>query len=361
VFRRSCIALLLVMGAGQLFGAPAIYRSNDFGMQLEPIASWQRDGLKWVLEVDVTPGGDVRRLFRDGTETKRWETSRLSDGRSEEQELDGGKLSSRRLYGPNGDLLEEDQYSRGKLTEKSLYAYASSRVSRVRVLAPDGSLLYNKDYSYTSRGSLREVRETGGGEGPRVSAFVAGRSGPSEEWNRNGDDLFVARFDQRGRTTEREHRKGKDLVSQESFIYEGDTDKLHSSVENRPLEGNVLTSTYDDEGRLMAQSVSAGQKVVEETGFTRDEKGRMTRKSRRSAAGLEEWRYSFDQAGKETREEFYHRGSLEKVTLFGGDDTRTEELYQGGALFMKVFYNGDRRSREEVYVDGKMVKERNFE
>lgn len=357
--RQSCIAFLL-LSVTALLGASAIYRSNDFGMQLEPIASWQRGGLKWVLEVSVTPRGEVRRLFQDGKETKRWEMSRLGDGRSEERELDGSSPAARRLYAPNGDLLEEDQYSKGKLTQKSLYTYASSRVVRVRVLAADGALLYNKDYFYTSRGSLREVRETGGAADARVSAFVAGRSGLSEEWNRNGDDLFVARFDQRGRTVESEHHKGKDLISREDLVYEGDTDKLRSSVEKLPLEGKIITSNYDSQGGLQTQTVSAGGKVVEEIGYGRDDKGRALRKSRRSAAGLEEWRYTLDQAGKTVREEFFRRGSLEKVTLFGDNDSRTEELYQGGALFMKVYYEGDRRSREEVYVDGKIARERSF-
>ncbi len=358
--RNSSLLFVFLLAAFPLLAASAIYRSNDFGMQLEPVPSWRRDELQWVLEVTARANGETRRLFQDGKEVRRWETSRAADGRTEEQELAGGALVTLRRYAPNGDLLEEDQYSKGKLSRKSLYTYASSRVTRVRVLGPDGALEYNKDYFYASRGSLREVRQTGGQEETRVSAFVAGRSGPSEEWNRNGNDLFLSWFDDRGRTVEREHRTGKDLVSREDFVYRKDSVDLLSAVETLPGEGKVITRSYDSSGRLEAETMSVAGKVVQETGYGRDDKGRLTRELRRGASGLEEWRYTLDPAGKVTREEYFRRGSLEKVTLYGQDNARTEELYQGGSLFMKVSYKGETRTREEVYADGKVVKERSF-
>jgi len=333
-------------------------------MQLAPIQKWQRDTLTWVLEVQQKPGGEVRRLFRDGKEVRRWEISRAADGRQEEREVADGELAAERLYSAGGNILEEDQYSKGKLTQKSLFTYASSRVVRVRVLSADGTLQYNKDYFYTARGSLREVRETGGKEATaesRDSAFVAGGAGPSEEWNRNGDDLFISHFDDRGRTIEKEQRTGKDLVSREDFTYQKDSDNLLSSVEKLPGEGKTITRSYDSGGRIQSESVSAGGKVVEETAYTRDDKGRVLRKLQRDAEGLEEWRYMLDPAGKTTEEDYYHRGALEKQTLYTGDSTRTEELYQSGSLFMKVYYEGDRRVREEVYDDGKLVRERKYQ
>jgi len=80
----------------------------------------------------------------------------------------------------------------------------------------------------------------------------------------------------------------------------------------------------------------------------------------RGVAGLEEWRYTLNQAGKIGQEDYFRRGSLEKITLYGQNDTRTEELYQDGSVFMKVYYQGDRRVKEEVYDEGKVVKERSF-
>ena len=361
--RRSSPGLLFLLAALPLLLAADLYKSNDFGMQLEPIHAWQRDSVQWVLEVQPKASGEVRRLLRDGKEVRRWQTSRASDGRREERELSDGVLTARRLYASGGDLLEEEQYSKGKLSQRSLFTYAGSRLVRVRVLSADGTLQYNKDYFYTSRGSLREVRETGAKEAgglTRDSAYVAGRSGPAEEWNRNGDDLFVSRFDDRGRTVETEQRKGKDLVSREDFTYHKDSDGLLSSVEKLPGQGKVITRSYDSAGRLQSETASTGATAGVEIAYTRDEKGKVLRKLQRGADGLEEWRYTLDQAGKLTREDYYRRGSLEKATLYTGDNARTEELYQSGALFMKVYYEGDRRTREEVYADGKVVRERRY-
>jgi antitoxin component YwqK of YwqJK toxin-antitoxin module len=362
--RAGSCALFFLLAALPLAAAATIYKSNDFGMQLEPIQTWQRDSLRWVLEVAPRANGEVRRLFRDGKEVRRWEISRAADGRREERDFIDDTLAARRLYSPGGDLMEEDRYTKGKLTQKSLYTYSASRVTRVRVLSADGALLYKKDYFYTSRGSLREVRETGGKEGgetTRDSAFIGGRSGPSEEWNRNGDDLFISRFDDRGRTVETEHHTGKELVSREDFTYQKDSNNLLSSVEKLPAEGKTVARTYDSAGRVQTESVAVGGKVTEETSYTRDDKGRVLRKLQRSANGLAEWRFTLDQDGKTTREEYYLRGALEKVTLYGSDDARTEQLYQGGVLFMKVYYEGGRRTREEVYADGKVVKERKYQ
>lgn len=351
---------LLLLSAFPLFAASEVYRSNDFGMQLEPIPSWRRNELKWVLEVTPKAGGEVRRLFQDGKEARRWETSSIADGRKEEREIAGGVVVTRRIYAGSGDLLEEDQYTKGKLAQRSIYTYASSRLARVRVLAADGTLEHANDYFYTSRGSLREVRQTGGKEGTRISSFVAGRSGPSEEWNQDGDNTYIARYDKKGRAVEREHRTGKELASQVEFAFREDTDKLLSSEEKLPGEGKVITRGYDPEGRLQTESTATGDKVTETITYVRDDKGRVTRKQLRSPAGLEEWRYALDEGGKTTREEFFRRGSLEKVTVYGANDSRVEELYQAGALFLKVYYEGDRRAREEVYSDGKVVRERSF-
>jgi YD repeat-containing protein len=329
-------------------------------MQLEPIPSWRRGELRWVLEVTEKAGGEVRRLLRDGKVERVWETFRSAGGRTEEREFADGVLAARRLYLPDGNLLEEDLYSKGKLSQEFLFAYASSRLAHVRVLAADGSLKYNKDYFYTSQGSLREVRQSGGKEDARDSSFIAGRTGPSEEWNRNGDDLFVSRFDNKGRTIEREHHEGKDLFSQEEFVYRTDSDNLLSSVEKRPKDQQVVTRTYDAGGRLQTETMSVGGKVATETSYARDEKGRVTRKLKRDASGLEEWRYAFDQEGRTIREDYLRRGSLEKTTLYGQDDTRTEELFQDGSLFMKVYFQGDRRTKEEVYADDTLIKVRSF-
>ena len=352
---------LILLTALPTFAASALFRSNAFGMQLEPLASYRKDEFRWVLQVTTTPSGEIRRLFDGGKEARRWEISPVTSGGTEEREIVDGALAARRVYSTSGDLLQEDQYSKGALTQRSLSTYAASRLSRLSVLSADGKVLYTLDYFYTLRGGLREVRRSEPGGAARSSAFMTDGSGLAEERNAIGDRTFVSRYDTRGRVIEREQTGAAGIVSQEDFEYREDTDVLLASTKKKPAEGRTIDRSYDKEGRLFSEKVSTGGKVVEETAYTRDEKGRAVARERRSSAGLEQWRYTYDSAGKETREEYLQRGSLAKVTVYGEGNTRTEELYENGGLFLKVYFDGERRLKEEVYAGGKVVRQRTSE
>lgn len=364
--RGLCVLAIAFLCSLPLSAAPSLFRSNDFGMRLEPLPQWRRFETTWILEISPKADGEVRRLLKDGKEVRRWEIFRAQDAHREEREFSSGTLVARRISSPAGALLEEDQYAKGGLSQKSLYTYASSRLVRVRVIAADGEIISTDEYFYGSRGGLREVRRTSAKEGSHTSWFVEGSSGLAEERQTSGDSVFVARYDTHGRVVEKESRKGKEIVEREDFVYRADSghaggrDLLASSTERHPGESRVISRTYDASGRLQAEETSVGGKVTEEIQYAWDDKGRVTRKLRRSSLGLEEWRYVLDDKGKTTREDYFSRGSLQKVTLYGDNDTRTEELYQGGALFLKVYYEGDRRAREEVYDDGSLIRQRTF-
>ncbi|HVO40857.1 MAG TPA: hypothetical protein VMV03_17635 [Spirochaetia bacterium] len=359
--RASIVGALAILAVLPALAQAATFRSNDFGMQLEPIASYRRHEYRWVLDVSRTPRGETRRLFDGGKEARRWETTETTGGGTEEKEFAGSTMTARRIYSPAGDLLQEEQYSGGALSQKSVLIYTASRLSRMRVLSADGTPLYTLDYLYTTRGGLREVRRTEGDVVSRDSAFVAGSSGLSEERNRIGDTTFVSRYDTRGRLIEEERRDQDGAASTEEFAYRENTDHLAASVEKEPRSGRVTERRYDKDGRLVSETMSAGGKVTEETAYALDGKGREIGRERRSAAGLEQWKYTLDSAGKKTREEYLRRGALSKITLYGAGSSRTEELYENGELFLKAFFDGDRRIREEVYADGKVVRTRSFE
>jgi len=358
---RARVAAIVLGAVIPALAQAAAFRSNDFGMQLEPIASYRRDQFRWVLEVTRTPRGEIRRLFDGGREARRWETGPANGGGTEERELTGSSLTARRIYSPAGDLLQEEQYDKGSLSRRSIYTYAASRLSRVRVLSADGTVLYTLEYLYTTRGSLREVRRTEGDEVTRDSAFVAGGTGLSEERNRIGDTTFVSRYDTRGRLVEEERRDPEGTASTEELTYQGDTDHLVSSAEKEPRSSREIDRRYDKEGRVVSETVSVGGKTAEETAFSLDAKGREIGRERRSSTGLEQWKYTLNEDGKKTKEEYRHRGALSRITLYGEGDSRTEELYENGEIFLKAFFDGERRIREEVYSGGKVVRTRSFE
>lgn len=360
---RKCLlcAAVVILIALPALAEASVYRSNAFGMQLEPLPRYRKDEYRWVLEVARSAGGEIRKLFDNGKEARRWEVSGVAGGGTEEREIAGGSITARRLYSPAGELLEEDQYAKGALTKKSLFTYDASRLRRVRVLSADGKPVYTQEYFYTLRGSLREVRRTEPGGSSRESSFVSGSTGLSEERNEIDDIAFISRYDNRGRVIEKV-KQGKDgVISTEELQYQEDSDHLLSSMEKEHGSGRTTERRYDKDGRLASETVTSGKKVLEENTYTRDDKGREIARMRRSPAGLEQWKESLDGSGKKIREEYLRRGSLAKVTVWGDGNTRTEELYESGQLFLKAYFDGDRRLKEEVYEGGKPVRTRSFE
>ena len=352
---------LLLLSVFPVFGKELFYRSNRIGMLLERIEPYRRDESQWVVGILGATRSEVRRLYDKGREERRWEISWTAAGTQKvERELADGVLAARRVYDAGGDLLQEEKYEAGVLAEKSVFTYAGSRLSRLRVLAPDGEVISVEQYLYATSGTLREVRRTGAGGDARLSAYVVGPAGFSNERTTAGDALFIARYDTRGRVASRETRRGDETVSREDFTFRPDSEYLLSSLKKLPAEGKLIDGRYDEAGRPVSETTRAGGTVVEEISYARDAQGGLTGKTRRTAAGLETWRYTLGADGKASREEYFRRGSLEKIMVHGEGKLRTEELYRDGELFLKVFFDADTRLREEVYEGGKLLRERKY-
>jgi hypothetical protein len=343
------------------FSDTLLYRSNDVGMTLQPVAPYLRDSTRWVLAVQRTGENEVRHLFDNGKEVRRWEIAWTEkQPRREEREYSLGVLSARRVFDASGNMVQEDSYDAGALAQKSLFTYTGDRLSRMRSLAPDGSLVSSEQYLYATNGALREVRRTDAKGDQRLSSYVSGPTGVSEERNTVGDILSVLRYDTQGRLASREQRRGDDTLVREDFIYRSDSQSLLSSREKSPAQGRVIDRRYDESGRLVSETTTEKGTVTEDVVSTRDEKGRVIAKGRRSSTGLETWKYSLDGEGKVTREEYFRLGSLLKVTEHGEGNLRTEEYYKDEELVLKAYFDGDTRLREEVYSAGTLVRERRY-
>lgn len=352
-------AFLLLSALLPVCGDALLYKSNESGMLLQRIEPYRRDESRWILEVSMKGKDEVRRLYDRGNEARRWEVSWTeNDTRKVEREVAADVLVARRLYDGAGALLQEEQYDNGTLVQKAILTYAGGRRTRVRVQAADGSLSYAEQYVYGTNGTLREVRRMGTGGDVRTSSFVFGPGGVSEERTSSKDTLFISRYDAQGRLASREKRKGDQTLSREDFSYRLETDSLLKSTERLPLEGKTIERLYDAAGKLASEASSVSGTVVEESTYTRNEQGGVTGRSRRSSRGMELWKYSLDDKGKVSREEYFLLGSLQKVTEYGQGKIRTEEIYKDEELYLKVYFDGDTRLKEEVYAGGKLLRER---
>jgi hypothetical protein len=354
------VSLLLVSASGA-FGETLLYRSNSFGMLLEPVQRYGRDQTEWVIEVERKGSLETRRLLDNGAETRRWETAvSAKSGEKTEREFAGDALVALRIYDRSGSLLQEDQYAGGGLSQKTVLTYGGGRLQRVRVQASDGTLLYTEDYLYETNGALRQVRRTPPVGEASLSAYTYGSSGLSEERTTAGDTANLDRYDSRGRVIHRERRASGAIVSIQDFSFRPDSGVLLSSIERYPDEGKQTERSYDEKGLLSEEVTTAAGKVLDTIAYARNDKGWMTTKTRRGPLGLEVWRYSLDDSGKVTREAYSVSGSLARMTLYGDGKLRTEALYKEGEVFLKIFYDGDTRLREEVFVDGVKVQERSY-
>jgi len=357
--KRFLLALFLLPWVFPGFADALLYKSNEFGMLLQHIEPYQRDESRWTLEITVTGRDEVRRLFDHGKESRRWEVSWTENGtRKVERELAAGVLSARRIYDGAGSLLQEEQYNGGSLAQKTLLTYAGGRLAHVRVQAADGSPIYAEQYVYATNGTVREVKRAGADGDTRTSSYVFGPSGVSEDRTSSKDTLFISRYDTRGRLASRERRKADQTLSREDFSYKLDTDTPVKSTETRPPEGRTIERLYDAAGRLASETSTVKGVAAEENTYTRNDQGAVTARGRRSPRGMELWKYSLDDKGKVTREEYFLLGSLQKITVYGEGKLRTEEIYKDEELYLKVYFDGDTRLKEEVYSGGKLLRER---
>ncbi|MGO9307968.1 MAG: hypothetical protein ACLQDL_02960 [Spirochaetia bacterium] len=360
--KRQFLAFILLLAALHVFGEDILYRSNDFGMPLERIAPYQQDAFRWILRVRRSGPDEVRLLSDNGKEARRWEISWNRDRTEKvEKEFAGTVLAARRVYDAAGTLLQEEEYTAGALSKKTLFSYADGRLARTRVRAgPDGQQVSQEVYLYATDGGLREVRRTSAAGDTSVSSSLTGSAGLAEERSTMGGSVFVERYDPNGKLVHRERRDAGAAVSIEDFTYDPKSHSLASSVERLPAENGLVERRYDSSGRLSQETRRVKGVVQEVVGYERDDGGKVTSKTRRSSQGLEAWKYSYSDSGDVAREEYFERGIRVKVTLYGEGKHRTEEHYRDGELFLKVFYDGDTRLREEVYSRGTLVRERSY-
>ncbi len=355
------LILFSLVGISPAVTQKTVYRSNGFGMAMGEIASYRRDEYEFVLEVDKKPGSEVRRLYKNGAEVRRWETVSIEDGKKRENEYEEGKLAATRMLGASGELLREETFLDGELRQKAVYEYVKGNPVGVKVTAADGTLVYSDELRLSTRGALREVRRTFADGGSAFSVFLGVSGVGGEEWDSLAGITLVIRYDGRARAVEKEQWKGETLISAEKLVFRGDSDLLSESTEDRPESDTRVERIYDEQGRLSTERILVEGKLTEQTSFVWDGEGRNTEKRRRGPDGIEEWRYSYDASGTLELAEYFLRGSLAKKTYYTAKGERNEEYYREGEMFLRVYYSGDVKTREEVFEDGVLVRERSFE
>lgn len=328
-------------------------------MRLESVPPFRMDEFDYVLGVERNVEGEVRRLYERGKEVRRWESRRRATGAvSEEREYAGEDLVSVRVMDAGGNLQEESEYKDGAVSVRTLFEYVGRRLTKLSAYDADGVLLYSEDFMRGKGSSLREVSRTMADGTVVRSSFRGDGADLAEETHTSGDVEFRVLYDVLHRKVASETRKAGVLAVRQTTVYRGDSSIPESSLEEWPVEKKSVERSCDEEGRIVRETVSIGEKTVEENDFRWDGDGRKAGRRRRSDAGIEEWAWIYGPDGSVEREEYLLRGRKEKVTVYGQAGERMEELYRDGELFLKVWYVDDQRVKEEVYEKGTLLRER---
>ncbi|HEQ71144.1 MAG TPA: hypothetical protein ENN69_01520, partial [Spirochaetia bacterium] len=204
--RTAILLLTFALTAGpQLTAEIRYYRSDQVGLELEPIARIRRDEFEYVLEVEKEERRAVKRLYRDDKEWKRWET--LFDGqglKTDIYEYRDGKLLLHTMYDAKGRVKTEEAYADGKLTERRLFAYSPRGLDYVDTLDSNGERLYTDEYFLAPTGRLRTIRRIYPDESMAVIHFTYGGGLLVYQWEYRDGRITDIRYNEDGTVAKRE-------------------------------------------------------------------------------------------------------------------------------------------------------------
>ena len=353
----SLLSGMLLLLALTAQAEPALfYRSNAIGLDLEPLARFDRQE-PYLLSVARVDGMEVRTLYRSGTEQERREILPLL-----ERVFVRGVLSEQRAFDAGGRLLTEAFFSDGILSKRSEYRYGASGLAAVESYDGGGTLLSRDLFELGARGGLRRVRreEVAPAAGGQTLTLVSAGGRLYEERLAAGGRTLVNRYDAAGRLISREKWQQSALAETLRLDYVGAA--ARPAVEERSVlaSGTRTVVRYDEAGRELSRIVSRGEKTLEEWKQRYDTAGRRAQTVRQSDLGLEDWSFAYDDAGKLEREEYRLRGQLERVVRYPGGDLQVQELYREGGLFLIVTFRAGVRVLEQYVEDGAVVRTREF-
>jgi len=293
---------------------------------------------KWYLSIETDGIVEIRILYRENVELKRWEIR-------EEPESDG--ISRQETYYYKGTLREFMEWddadrltaeilydSKGIFLEQRLYLYSETgSLTGINVLDKEGNLLRNSDLRYREIGALREI--SGSDADGEFRGNVAWRT--SDYRNLFLEDLYIR---DRNRTYRYGYKDGN-VISRRTYQDDLETEKtVYTYHADGYLEKEV---TWDNERNTMMLHYydSAGNILVENfydngilsSSLTRTyEEGRMIRQQERGAGIRVLWTYEYrDDEDEPWLSRSFRNGELIKEII--RDDSAVREiLYRNGQV-----------------------------
>ncbi len=359
--RIILIVIYLVLSLGLSAQEKEYYRSNALGMTLEKISEYRRDEFSFVLTVEDTESGELRRLFRDGEQVREFVRTYSPSGRlMEEQIREGGILRTVRRFDERG-IKEELRYEDGILEERIDYEYESGLLKSRKTYDDAGTLLSHYIYHYLADGRLDSVRPAIIAETAKELRFHYDDNGIYAQWQGGGEDGELVRYNDDGHVLSREGYRGNEPVYREQYEYNDtgrDGAKIRKSIFEDFQKQDKIIRVYDDDEQLVEERVYRRGELVSETALEYTE-GRLRSRVRKSGGLLEEWIFDFS-ADRLVSERYLRNEVIEYSIEYSGSDTRVKELYNEGKPVIRIHFENDQKIKEEILENGSAVRTRHF-
>ncbi len=231
---RKILQAILFFVSLHTLCAQRYYLSNGLGSQLDELRTLSGDEI-WYLAVSEDSGAEIRTLFHDGSQWKRWEILPLAEGGTQETYYFKSKLQEILQYDQQGKVRSEELFdNRGNILEHRSYQYLDNGVlDQILLLTEDGQTLKSSILLYRSDGSLREIQLGAGGPDPPERMI----------WRQDG-------------TEDRTLDKTLLSDSNRSYIYSYEDWKLSSVKifqEDKEVEKSLIA--YDENGHIRKETL----------------------------------------------------------------------------------------------------------
>lgn len=344
----------------RLYAQEIYYRSDWVGLELEKIERYRIDEFEYVLEVRALQGKTVKLLYRNGKEWKRWEILfNLRREKTDEFEYEKNVLVHHLAFDKKMRILVEDFYLDGVIDQKRIYSYGPRGIDFAETQDREGNLLYTDEYIIAPSGRLRGIRRIFPDGGVILIHYTYGEGMLVGEWEYRDGRIKDTKYDEYGRIIRREDWNKDELEFVKEYRYDDNNGKILSETEKDLKRKTVVERFYDEDGNIIRETNSGAVEEPFELTHTFDG-GRKVATRKKSALGVEEWRYTYRGDGSLAVEEYYRRGLLEMRTTYGDGNSRIEEIFREEELFLRVYYVKEKKIKEEYLEDGRVVRTREY-
>lgn len=343
----NLFVLVLFFLGGPLFGEETVFRSNEIGMTIEKISDFRRDEFEFVLVVEDNGEEDgeeqVRTLYRNGEEFKRWVTSSLPKQRRVVRRYEEGVLTRETVY-RLGRTLEERFYTEERIAEIHSYNYDENGLRSIEVVDGEEETLYTLYYVRTGSGRLKQVEKRTPEGTSIVSRYNYSKGSLIGEWHGKEEVGEYFRFSDDGYIISSEEWEGVDLVWVKQ--YREDVAGSRKSIAKNYKTGVTTYVSYDEQDRVIYEKAVKDEKLIEEINYMYED-GNQVLKRVRTPGLWEVWTYRYDESDELEEERYLRNGELVKVTVVTGEDRYYEDIYRRGEPFLRVYYEDDVKTSEE--------------